>query len=307
MSVPTSPSCPSAFGAACGKVILIGEHAVVHGYPAIATPLCAVEARVTARRSPGLLRIETEQAGVDTRGLVKVATAVLLRYGHEAAGVTLHVQANIPAQAGLGSSAATSIAVVRALAAAYDLTVTPEELLELADIGEQAAHGRASGVDVTASLAKGVVRFVRGMPPTRIPLQSPMWLIVGDSGMPRNTHQAVAAVAKQPDALRESAFNRIADATQQLEEKLRAGNLQAAGVALNVAHHALSTLGLSTPALDTLCQAATQAGAFGAKLTGAGCGGCVVSLCADEPSARKVETALRRAGAVRTFSERLTP
>lgn len=307
MSVAAAPPLLHAQGAACGKVILVGEHAVVHGCPALAAPLRAVNATVRVLPVAGPLQIETDQAGVDTQGLAQVAHATLARCGREAGGLTLRIQSNIPPQAGLGSSAATAIAVVRAVAAACDIALPPDALVELADIGEQAAHGRASGVDVAACLAEGAVRFVRGEPSVPVPLKSPVWLIVGDSGTPRNTRNAVAAVSGQPDPLRTRAFDVIAEATSQLELALREGNLDSAGAALNLAHTALSSLGVSTPALNALCQAATHAGALGAKLTGAGCGGCVVALSADEAGAQRVQTALRKAGAVTTFAERLTP
>ena len=307
MNVTTFPPVPRAEGTACGKVILIGEHAVVHGHAAIATPLRAAGARVTVHDTPGPLLVESTQAGLDTQGLVQVAAATLAHCDREDLNLKLHVEANIPPHAGLGSSAAVAIAVARAIAAACECVLGPEELAKLADIGEQVAHGRASGVDVAASLADGVIRFRPGQTPTAVSLKHPAWLVVGDSGVPRNTRNAVEAVAGHPEASRVQVFQRIGEATQRLEIGLREGELGAAGAALKEAHSLLSALGLSTAALDTLCVAATQAGALGAKLTGAGCGGCMVALCADETRALTVEAALRRAGAVHTFLERLAP
>ncbi|MEB3284651.1 MAG: mevalonate kinase [Candidatus Sericytochromatia bacterium] len=307
MTLAPLQSGRQARGRAFGKVILTGEHAVVHGHAALAAPLKSAWVDATVDTIDGDLLVETTQSSIETHGVAAVARAALNAFGREGKGLRVYIESNIPPRAGLGSSAATALATVRAVAAACSERLSEKQLLELADVGEQIAHGRASGVDTAASQADGVIHFLVGTPPVPVPLASPFWLIVGDSGIPRNTRQAVRAVTEQPESRRLEAFSQIDRATAQMEASLQSGQLSRAGQALDLAHCALEYLGLNTPPLERMRRAARNAGALGAKLTGAGLGGCIIALAASENEALRIQESLLETGAANTFVERLAP
>lgn len=168
-----------------GKVILLGEHAVVHGHPALAMAI-DLGVRVTARPGHGTLTVPAWDLAVDlardagtapARALLALADAI----GVDARGVALVAEAPLPARAGLGSSAALSVAVVRALAAHAGHALDDDAVARAADAGERVFHGNPSGIDVALAARGGVGRFVRGV--GLMPLVAPpLTLVVALSG-----------------------------------------------------------------------------------------------------------------------------
>jgi mevalonate kinase len=283
-----------------GKIILLGEHAVVYGYPALAAALDR-GVRVSAVPTPkgGPLRVDVPawnlKVGADgdeplARGLAAIADA--LDIGRPP--LTLVGDAQIPPGAGLGASAAFAVAVARELASWRD-TVAPArsiasaggagwKKLERADIAaaanasEAILHGNPSGVDAAIAMNGGVGVFRKrgGLAAVVAP---PARVLVGPSGSPRSTAAMIervhAATRGQADDAR---LRELAALTDGGTVSLVAGDAAALGRAMDRAHAILGELGVSTPFLDGLCGAARAAGAHGAKLTGAGGGGAVIAL-----------------------------
>jgi mevalonate kinase len=285
-----------------GKIILLGEHAVVYGYPALAA---ALDRGVTVAPVPtpagGPLRLDlrawnvTIAAGDDhpvARSLAAIADAL------EAGRPTLSLigDAQIPPGAGLGSSAALAVAVARALLTYRKQPIDTATLTRAAGASEALVHGTPSGVDVALAIAGGTGVFRRSTGLTRLTGVPPLRVLVGPSGAPRSTavmieRVALATCGKGDDArLRE--LGALTDAATQA---LLTAELTALGAAMNRAQIVLADLGVSTAQLDDLCDQARAAGAHGAKLTGAGGGGAVIAIAARDREAA-VLAAWKQAG-----------
>lgn len=267
-----------------GKIILLGEHAVVYGYPALAA---ALDRGVTIAAVPtpagGSLRIDIPAwdlrvLATDDHPVSRALLAICDELGVGRPAVTLVGDAQIPHSAGLGSSAALAVAVARALLAYQKRPASPKEVLAAANASEALMHGRASGVDVALAMAGGigVFRKTTGLRPfPSVPLR----VLVGPSGAARTTSAMVDKVA---DATHASADDKrlreLGGLTDIGAAALVAKDLPALGAAMNRAHEILAGLGVSTEQLDSLCEAARVSGAHGAKLTGAGGGGAVIAI-----------------------------
>ncbi|MGW5451511.1 mevalonate kinase [Nocardia sp. NPDC003979] len=300
-------------GRAHAKAILLGEHTVVHGTPAIAFPLPALPVRALARPAePGTgSQVPVDGhfrftiGGTDTAlsGPRVAAEEALRRWGITDTTVEVVVECGIPLARGLGSSAACAGAAVRAVADLHGLVVEAGELYDLVQCGEQVAHGRASGIDASAVLANGPIRFHQGRAEP-MPIGLDAALVIADTGVPGSTQHAVAGVRRRldEDPVRAgSLLERASGLIEAAGDELSAGAAESLGKTMLDFQELLAELGVSTPHIDTLVTAALGAGAHGAKLTGAGLGGCVLALT-EPASAPGVSAALRRAGAVRTWT-----
>jgi mevalonate kinase len=295
-----------------GKIILLGEHAVVYGYPALAA---AIDRGVTVAPVPtpkgGPLRLDipawdlkvtaasTSEHPV-ARSLAAIADA--LDVGRPA--VSLVGDAQIPPGAGLGSSAALAVAVARALLEHAHRPLDIATITTAAAASEQLLHGRPSGIDVAIAVAGGVGVFRRSAGLRRITLPTPLRVLVGPSGSPRSTAAMVERVAEATHSVvGDDRLVELGALTDTGTTALLAGDLPALGAALDRAHAVLAGLGVSTPQLDSLCDAARTAGAYGAKLTGAGGGGAVIAIA---PRDREADVlAAWRAASVEGFVARV--
>jgi mevalonate kinase len=256
-----------ALGTGWGKLILCGEHAVVHGHPAIAL---AVDrgTTVSLRQRPGPTVVESPH--VDER--VEEALRTVL----DAEGWHVRVATNLPVGRGMGSSAALAVALVRARAGLEGRTPSPDEVFREAMPIERTFHGNPSGVDVLISAHGGCRWFRRGDPPEHQPLVPGPWqLVVMDSGEAGDTAVQVAAVtARRPaiDPLLDEIGELVHQAREALQDPVRLGKL------LTRNHELLVGIGVSNDKLDHLVELALSHGALGAKLAGAGGGGVVLAL-----------------------------
>ena len=272
-------SRPPARGRAGGKVILLGEHAVVYGRPAVASGIAlGLEAEVARGVGP---RLESDVES-DARGETLVAEAARA-VGLEPRDWAVRVRSDIPAGQGLGSSAALSIAVLRALAVAAGRTLPRAEELRLGRTLEGIFHGTPSGIDPTAAALGTTFRFVRGDPPTVEPivLGAPVSLVIALGGAPRSTGAAVGGLRERWQAERrrhEALFDEVAGVVHTGVLALRAGDLAALGATFDRNQALLEMLGVSSPEIEQRVAAARAAGALGAKLTGGGAGGAVMAL-----------------------------
>ena len=255
-----------------GKLSLAGEHAVVYGHPAIAI---AVDRGVTAtlRQRPGPTTTEVHHPA-DAR-LDEALRAVL-----PAEGWCVGLRSTLPLGRGLGSSAAIAVALVRAWAAATGETLSHDVVWDRAFAVERVFHGTPSGLDHAVSCRGGALRYEKGPPPRFSPLPCPDWsLVVLDSGVAGNTKELVEGVrARRPGI--DPVLHQIGELVAQVEQHL--ADAATLGPLLTQNHRRLRRIGVSTDTLDGLVALALDAGAFGAKLAGAGGGGVVLAL-SDDP------------------------
>jgi mevalonate kinase len=301
----------SVQSSAPGKIILFGEHAVVYGEPAIAVPVAQMEATATiepASPGDGLTLVAADLGTRFTLAtapkLDPLAVAVRLTLSHLSAPVPdarLTVRSAIPIASGLGSGAAVSTALVRALASFLGHPLTSAEVSDLVFEVEKIHHGTPSGIDNTVIAYERPVYFVRGETsgPVLMSVGAPFTLLIADTGLPSPTRRLVDRVRRrwQQDPTRcQALFERIGDIAKDARRGIEAGEIDGLGPMMNENHAVLIELGVSSATLDRLVGAARAAGAPGAKLSGAGQGGNMLALV-DAETVDKVAVALMTAGA----------
>ena len=297
-----------------GKVILVGEHAVVYGRPAIAAPVWqAVATATVVPGAPGSgchisapdvgLSLRLADAG-DDEPLAVVTRLALARVGRDCAPdwqITLH--SDIPIASGMGSGAALSTALVRSIMLAAGHAAEPAAVSELVYESERFYHGTPSGIDNTVVAYGMPIWFVKGQPPEPFTPARPILLAIADSGIRSPTKETVGDVRRawSADPARfEGIFDEIGRTVLAARRALEAGEPRALGRIMDANQALLEMLDVSSPALATLIAAARQAGALGAKLSGGGRGGNIIALV-DEQSAAGVGAALAAVGARRVI------
>jgi mevalonate kinase len=286
-----------ARGRAGGKVILLGEHVVVYGRPAVASGLpIGLEAEALRGDGPALVG----DLGADPRGAELVAAAARL-VGLAPHDWTVRVHSEIPAGQGLGSSAALCVAVLRALAAAAGRGFRADEEIARGRLLEGIFHGTPSGIDPAAAIVAAPFRFVRGEPPSIEPVAvaAPVPLVIGLAASARSTGSAVGGLRARWEAdpaRHEAMFDAVAAVVDDGVDALARGDLAALGRAFDRNQALLAELGVSSPDVERRVAAARLAGALGAKLTGGGAGGAVIALV-DASCRAAVARALEGSGA----------
>ena len=294
------------------KIILFGEHAVVYGRPALAVPVTQLQARVTvSENSRGSIWIEAPNVALSAdlnslppdQPLVAVINSVFsaLNISHPPA-CTIYIQSTIPVAAGLGSGAAVSVAILRALSEYLGDPLPDDKVNLLAFEVEKLHHGTPSGIDNTVVTYARPVYFTKGRPVKTFSVRSPFTLVIGDTGIPAPTKESVRAVRKLWEADRsrlEKIFDRMGEIAWDGRQAIECGNLADLGSLMNANHALLQTLTVSCAELDRLVEAARKAGGLGAKLCGGGRGGNMIALVNKEKALAMAE-ALKAAGAKRT-------
>lgn len=295
---------------AFGKVILLGEHAVVYGYPAIAAALDrGVTAQGHASRAAGAVdelliapwgvRTEPDDAPDAGPSLGRAFAEVLATYPADRRRVRVEAEVAIPGGGGLGCSAALGVAVVRAIDEALGETRSLDEDIARSLLWERVFHGSPSGVDNTMAAAGGLALFTKGAPLERLRARRTLRLVVGDTGEASATRAMVDSVARQHTqvpAKTARTFEAIDALVRNGKLAIEGGDLRGLGQLMELNQFLLAGLLLSTPKLEVMCAAARAAGALGAKLTGGGGGGCMIALCADDATAERVREAVAAVG-----------
>jgi mevalonate kinase len=279
-----SSASDRSIGSAGGKVILLGEHAVVHGAPALATGV-PLEVRVEAAPLDGPARVRIEPWGLaasvgDPTPVGRALAALLRELGLEMIGVSLSGESRIPPRAGLGSSAALATAIVRALAGFCDIGIDDQRQFGAVQASERVFHGDPSGLDAAVAIHGGVLRFDRAHGAEPVDAKPPP-IVVAHSGTQGRTAETVARFANRlADRAAEGRrrLTRLAQLAEIGVEAIVDDRLAALGDAMNACHEQLDWFGVSTDELNRICDIARAAGALGAKLTGGGGGGCAVAL-----------------------------
>jgi len=240
------------------------------------------------------------------RALTRIAVSAFAGSRTNWPDVLIRVSSGIPIGRGLGSGAAVGTAIVRAVAEYYGESPEVSEVSDLVFEIEKLFHGTPSGIDNTVVAYEMPIYFVRGVPPTLLKLHSPLRLVVGDAGPARPTHEVVSFVRQQwqeSPSLYEDLFGQVGEISRLARRALETGDVSAVGGLMRRNHEVLKKMGVSSPSLDALVEAAEAAGALGAKLSGAGWGGNMVALTGAS-RVTQVAAQLRLAGAERViFSE----
>ena len=308
---------PILFGKAPGKIILFGEHAVVYGQPAIAIPVTKVYA--TARIVPKLdcdpgrifiqakdLAFEAELA--DLPGDHPLAAPIHLTIDqlsmNHLPAFTVEISSTIPIAAGMGSSAAVSVAIIRGLSSFFNSPLSPEAISEIAYKVEIIHHGTPSGIDNTVIAYEKPVYFRRNDPIECLDIEQPTSWVIADTGESTPTRETVANVSEllshDPETYR-SIFEDIGAVSKKARRALIDGDAPALGQLMDLNQGLLEKLSVSSQRLDILISAARSAGAFGAKLSGGGRGGNMIAAVPPE-LVPQTKTALLSAGAKRVIT-----
>ncbi|WP_373074873.1 mevalonate kinase [Streptococcus infantis] len=285
-------------GQAHSKIILIGEHAVVYGYPAISLPL--LEVKVTCRVVPAATpwRLFEE----DTLSMAVYASLEYLNITD--AYIRCQIDSAIPEKRGMGSSAAISIAAIRAVFDYFEAEL-PRDVLEiLVNRAEMIAHMNPSGLDAKTCLSDQPIRFIKNVGFEELAMDLSAYLVIADTGVYGHTREAIQVVeSKGKEAL--PFLYALGELTQQAEEAIKAKDAVKLGEILTKAHGNLKEIGVSSLEADAFVNTALHHGALGAKMSGGGLGGCIIALVADYRQAQALAERLEEKGAVQTWIESL--
>jgi hydroxymethylglutaryl-CoA reductase len=293
--------------AGCGKVILLGEHAVVYGSHAIAAPISlAMQAKVWDSDDGIHLLIprwgveEKIQKGADHKySVYKSLDMIFEKLKVQNRSMKIEVIPQVPRAMGLGGSAAIAVAIIRALDDHFKLKLKDEQVNDLAYESEMLAHGNASGIDNTLATYGKFMLFKRGQPPElkELKIKKPIPIVIGLSDVESLTAKMVTTVREAWEhnkSLYNRIFKEIDGLVLQAVEAIEKYDLDQLGELMNINQGLLNALQVSSRELEDLIEISRRNGALGAKLTGAGGGGAMVAICPD--GAEKVAFAIRKSG-----------
>jgi len=296
-------------GIGFGKAILFNEHFVVYGVPAIVSAIGKyTNSKVESIDKPGWKlndnRKATPKYKEDKIGQQKDSIDRILKkmdIDLSKNGLELTLDGTLYCASGIGASAASCVAIARALSDHYNLNLSDEEINEIAYEGEKGYHGTPSGIDNTAATFGGLIWFEKGSNPVieKIPIQTPIEIVMGNTGKVANTQAAVAGVKdrkeQNPEKYKEI-FDRAENIAYLAKNALLNEDFQGLGKLMNENHKLLQQIEVSSRELDFLVKLARDQGAFGAKLTGGGLGGSIIALTPGRELQEEVANAIEKEG-----------
>jgi mevalonate kinase len=298
-------------GSGFGKVILLGEHFVVHGVPGIASAIDST-VDVEVKKIGAGITVRDERKGA--RGYTQEKSAqqkesierMLRTMGidPEKAVLEIWLGGDLPGFSGIGASAASSVAIARAIAEEFRMDLSDEKINEIAYEAEKAYAGTPSGIDNTAATYGGLIWFKRnlsGGPNTieKLSIREPVEIVIGNTGIVADTKEMVAGVAarkKRNPEKYDVLFKQAEDLAFTARKTLEEFDLRKVGKLMNENHRLLQEIEVSCKELDYLVNLAREQGAFGAKLTGGGGGGCMVALTPGKKLQEAVAAAMEKEG-----------
>jgi mevalonate kinase len=309
------------------KIILFGEHFVVYGEPAIVLAidkrayvkienrhdtslhLRSANLNLAGHFENGIFKIDqgsAKEARIKFEPVKHALDRILEKHGKQT-GLDVEINSTIPVGAGLGSSAAVVAAATAAAGALLDMKLSKEDIFRIAYEAEKIVHGTPSGVDPAISTFGGSILFQMdtGFKPLDVKAEIP--LVIGDTGVERSTRiqvEKVRNIMEKYPRIIESIMKAAREIVLRAIDAFKENDLETLGALMNINHALLYGIGVSDESLEWLTNAARKAGALGAKLTGAGGGGCMIALSKDE-KLEQVQEAIQRAGG-RPFIARKT-
>ena len=314
-----------ASASAPGKVILTGEHFVVYGEPALVMAINRnVQVRVQERQDCSIRVTSTlgfsgtfkgtkfihENGGNETRKIlipIKVSAQAVLNYLGEDQGLNIEVDSNIPVAVGLGSSGALAVATVAAVGKLFGVDFTERNIINLSLEAEKIVHMNPSGIDQTISTQGGIICYNRDEGPSRIDIDLQLPIVIGNTCIKRNTGQIVDSVRFKRDRFPHliNPLIRVAGGlTVQVIKALKQGYLNMIGELMDLNHSLLTAIGVSNDILDRFIHVSKQSGALGAKITGAGGGGCIIAL-SNLDKREAIAKAIHEAGGLPIIAEKV--
>ena len=301
----------TVIASAIGKIILIGEHSVVYGQPAIALPLYGTRVKSYISKNIGPVRLKCifyegllSKAPKKLLGLKYLIEELVESFNKDLRDFTIVIESSIPAERGMGSSAAVAIAIIRSLYKYFDIELSQEDLLKWANLSEKIIHGNPSGIDAAIISSQRSLYFVRDQDLMPFDLNLDAYLIVADTGTRGETKSAVAYVRELVESSGEfghELIQKLGNLTRHAKKAIDLNDVRGLGEIMTQGHWILDQLGVSNDLLNSLVHKAIDGGALGAKLTGGGRGGCIIALAKDEDQALKISNKLLSAGVINTW------
>ena len=296
-------------GKSHSKIILIGEHSVVYGYPAIAIPLKKIEIECA---------IEEAKSNFfyDETDTLSVAIFTALKYlKKENEKIKYKITSQIPQKRGMGSSAAVSIAAIRAIFNYFGENLEDELLEKLVNTAEIVAHKTPSGLDAKTCLSDKAIRFVKNKGFSYIDLNLDVYLVIADTGIYGNTGEAIQNV-KNLGSKAELSLKKLGRLTDEMtriltgnienkEEKIRREKISKIGEIMTAANTELGKLNITIEKTELFVKTAIENGAAGAKISGGGLGGCVIALAENLEIMEKVKNGFTKCGAENIWVEKI--
>ena len=297
-------------GSGYGKVILFGEHFVVHGGPGIVS---AIDSTTDAEVKKGLKGLQINDERKTAKGYseekrlqqIESIERMLKAMGIDSKiGLDIWIGGTLPGFSGLGASAASSVAIARAIAQELSMQIADEKINQIAYEAEKAYAGNPSGIDNTAATYGGLMWFKKdaaGGPDKieKLHVRRPIEIVIGSTGKVANTKAMVEGVAerkkKNPQKY-DPIFRQAENLAIAGRRALEAYDIKKVGELMNENHRLLQEIGVSSKELDMLVDLARKQGAFGAKLTGGGGGGCMVAVTPGKDLQGKVLSAIKSLG-----------
>ena len=290
----------SVTGRGNGKIILFNEHFVVYGVPAIASSIDRyVGAEIADSDTVTIFdeRINRTNDPLEKRILEVMSSKMNIDLNKNP--IKVIIRGDIPLGSGLGASAATCVAIARALSKYFKLDLSDEEINSIAYEGERIYHGNPSGIDNTVATFGGVIWFERGKKVERINIGKPLYIIIGNTGVRASTRKAIEKVRrnreKDPERF-ENLLNEARRLAQSARKCIEEGELKRIGELMNKNHELLQEIGVSCKKLDYLVELFLRKGALGAKLTGGGLGGNAIALVEDADKQDVIADEVKREG-----------
>lgn len=296
-------------GIGFGKAILFNEHFVVYGIPSIVSAignytLAKIEPwdkkqifiEDNRKATPNYKEDKIDQQKDSLQRIIKKMNVDQTKHGFK-----IILEGNLYCASGIGASAASCVAIARALSTYFDMNLNDDEINDIAYEGEKGYHGTPSGVDNTASTYGGLIWFQRGEENAieRLRIQNPVEIVIGNTGKVANTQAAVAGVKQRKEQHVEK-YNEIFHQAENIaylsKDAIENGDLKAIGKLMNENHKLLQQIEVSSRELDFLVSIAREKGAYGAKLTGGGLGGNIIALTPGKDCQENVANAIEKEG-----------
>jgi mevalonate kinase len=298
-------------GSGFGKTILFGEHFVVQGVPGIASAVDSVADAEVKKAAKGI-NVTDERSGAkgyaEKKKLQQLESIermlAAMRMDPKKVAIDIWLGGNLPGFSGLGASAASSVAIARAIAEEFNLDLSDERINDVAYEAEKAYAGNPSGIDNTAATFGGLIWFKKNLGGgsntiEQLSIREPVEIVIGNTGIVANTKAMVAGVAerkKQNPEKYGAIFRQAEKLAHEGRKALEEFDLKQVGELMNENHRLLQEIEVSCKELDYLVDLAREQGAFGAKMTGGGGGGCMLALTPGKDLQEAVAAAMENEG-----------